>query len=237
MKICLIAPDSWLHAKTDLHFVLAQRVLQSETYKDFYAEQDKFKILDHGIYEADLMDFEDTMRIADEISVNEIILPDEIRVRTTKEFYVDLVRSLPESYQYMVVPQGEDPAEWRESYLELSDIDEVHTMGIPIWLYKDFGARADVVNYMFKKGELNLQKEHHLLGLDNYWELVSFPSGVIRSVDTSLPFSMACSGEESNRFYDPPEHQRVNPDVQLLDVPTGRLQAELSMLREIVRIV
>ena len=233
----MIPPDSWLHAKTDLHFVLAQRCLQSEVYKEFYASQDKFKILDHGIYESDIMDFDDTMKIADEISADEIILPDEIRERTTKEFYVDLVRSLPESYQYMVVPQGDDPAEWRESYLELSNIDEVHTIGIPIWLYKDFGARADVVNYMFKKGELNLMKEHHLLGLDNYWELCSYPSGIIRSVDTSLPFSMACSGEASNRFFDPPEHRRVDPDVALLDVPANKLQAELTMLREILRIV
>ena len=236
MKICMIPPDSWLHTKTDLHFVLAQRCLQSEVYKNFYAKQNKFKILDHGIYEADIMDFDDTMTIADDISADEVILPDEIRVRSTKEFYEDLLGSLPKNYRYMIVPQGEDPMEWRDSYLELKDLD-VNTMGIPIWLHKDFRARSTVVNYMFKKGELDMQKEHHLLGLDNYYELIEYPSGIIRSVDTSLPFSMAASDEASKMFEEPPEHSRVNVDAALFDIPSLKLNEELKMLRKVVKLV
>lgn len=236
MKICMIPPDSWLHVKTDLHFVLAQRVLQSEVYKDFYAQEDKFKILDHGIYESDMMDFDDTLKIADDISADEIILPDEIRVTHTFEFYEDLLSTLPQNYKYMVVPQGEDPALWRASYNELKNL-EVSTIGIPIWLHKDFRARSSVVNYMFKKGELDMSKEHHLLGLDNYWELIEYPSGIIRSVDTSLPFSMAASEEESPLFFEPPEHKRVNVDTALFGIPEHKLLYELEMLRSVTKLV
>jgi len=236
LKVCLISPDSWLHTKTDLHFVLAQRCLQSDVYKDFYAQEDKFKILDHGIYESDMMEFDDTMKIADEISANEIILPDDIMNRMPIDFYEDLLDSLPKNYRYMVVPQGENPAEWRESYLELKKLP-VDTIGIPIWLHKEFRARSTIVNYMFKRGELDMSKDHHLLGLDNYWELIEYPSGIIRSVDTSLPFSMACSGEVSKWFEEPPEHKRVSEDIPLFDVPNEFLTHELSLLEVASRLV
>jgi len=237
MKICLIPPDSWLHAGTDMHYVLAQRVLQSDVYKDFYAKEDKFKIMDHGIYENDMMDFDDTMKIADEINADEIVLPDEIKIRQPLEFYADLIESLPRNYRYMIVPQGDDPEEWRQSYLELCNLDGIDTIGIPVWLYKDFSARATVVNYMFRKGELNLQKDHHLLGLDNYWELINYPPGVIRSVDTSLPFSMVMAGEKSAWGYDPPEHKRASSDAALFDISAEDLARELKMFKEIARLV
>jgi hypothetical protein len=232
----MIPPDSWLHVKTDMHFVLAQRCLQSDVYKDFYAQEDKFKILDHGIYESDMMDFDDTLKIADEISAHEIILPDEIRVNHDKEFYEDLLSTLPRNYKYMVVPQADDPYNWCMAYNDLKSL-EVDTIGIPIWLHKDFRARSTVVNYLFKQGLMDMSKEHHLLGLDNYWELIEYPSGVIRSVDTSLPFSMAWSNEQSKMFEEPAEHKRVDVDCALFSVPDNLLQEELAMLHTVTRLV
>jgi len=237
VKVCLIAPDSMLHQKMDMDFVLAHRLIQSRKYMNHYARANTFKILDNGAYENDKMDMWDILRVADEISAAEIILPDTIMRRMPKEFYEELIPSLPKGYQYQVIPQGSTPMEWREAYLELCDLDGVDTIGIPIWLSKEFGSRPNVVLHMFRKGELNLSKNHHLLGLDNYWELIMYPPGLIRSVDTSLPFSMAASKVNSSMYMEPEEHKRVKDNADVQDLDLKIFHSEKAMLRAITRLV
>ena len=237
MKVCLIPPDGLLHKKLDMDFVLAHRVIQSSKYRSHYPREDTYKILDNGAYERDRMDMYDILDMANEMSADEVILPDIIMQRLPRLFYQDLIPSLPKNYNYMVVPQGNDPLEYREAYNELKDLDGIHSLGIPIWLDKEFGSRLSVTMHMFRKGELNLALDHHLLGLDNYWELMCYPPGLIRSVDTSMPFSMAYSKESSTMYYDPPEHQRVPDDASIMDMDLGILNNEISMLREITRMV
>lgn len=237
MKVCLIPPDSLLHKKMDLDFVLAHRVIQSQKYSNHYPRENTYKILDNGAYERDRMDMWDILSMASEMSADEVILPDIIMQRTPKVFYQDLIPSLPKNYRYMVVPQGETPTDWRESYLELCDLEGIHCIGLPIWLEKEFTSRVHVILHMFRKGELNMALDHHLLGLDNYWELACYPPGLIRSVDTSLPFSMAYSKEESAVYHHPPEHSRVPNDAAIIDMDLEILHKELDMLREITRLV
>lgn len=234
--MALIPPDCLLHKKGDIDFILAQRVAKSTKYRDHYASIDTYKLMDHGAYERDLIgDFDDTLQIADSIDAAEIVLPDEIMKPLPKTFYDDLVPSLPKNYRYMIVPQGRDPAEWRENYLSLCEVEGVQSIGIPIWLDKEFGSRAFVTCRMFRHGELNLRLEHHLLGLDNIYELYLYPPGLIRSIDTSLPFSMAYSKMESPEYYDPPEHKRIPDDVRLRGIDLDLLECELRKLREITR--
>jgi len=238
MKVCLIPPDCMLHKKMDMDFILAHRVMQSRRYRTHYSQQNTFKILDNGIYEGEMMDVEDVLDMAGEMLVDEVILPDWIMKRTHKQYYVDLIASLPKHLGYMVVPQGRDPAEWKDAYLDLCDLEGISSIGIPIWLNKEFGnARPQVMHYMFRRGELNMVRDHHLLGLDSYWELIMYPPGLIRSVDTSMPFSMAYSNEYSTRFYDPPEHHRVPTGCRLDELNLRILNDEIATLREISRLV
>jgi len=226
-----------LHKKMDMDFVLAHRVIQSSKYRNHYPEQNTYKILDNGAYESDRMDIYDILEMANNMSADEIILPDIIMERLPWEYYNDLIPSLPTNYNYMVVPQGRNPEEWRESYLELSALDGITAIGLPIWLNKEFGARPQVILHMFRRGELNMALDHHLLGLDNYYELVMYPPGLIRSVDTSMPFSMAFSKETSTSYYEPPEHDRVPDDVNIMNMDLEILNKEIDLLRTITRLV
>ena len=79
--------------------------------------------------------------------------------------------------------------------------------------------------------------DHHLLGLDNYYELVMYPPGLIRSVDTSMPFSMAFSKEISTPYYEPPEHDRVPDDVNIMNMDMEILAREIDLLRTITRLI
>jgi len=226
-----------LNKKMDMDFVLAQRVIQYPKYRNHYPRQNTFKILDNGVYEGEMMDMEDIVEMAGEMLADEVILPDYIMKRMDPIFYKDLIPSLPEHFNYMVVPQGRDPLEWRHSYKELVRIDGVSSIGIPIWLYKEYNARSTVVLHMYRKGELDMSKQHHLLGLDSYWELINYPPGLIRSVDTSMPFSMSYSHIESPMYADPDEHQRVPVDASIESLDLQVLENEIKMLRTVSKLV
>jgi len=95
--------------------------------------------------------------------------------------------------KYAVVPQARTPMEWIDAYRMMSQWDEVDVICIPVWLQKKFGCRAAIVHKLVKESYWNFDKKHHLIGLDGLGELYCYQCGMIRSVDTSLPFSRAFS--------------------------------------------
>jgi len=190
MKVALIAPKNLLELSTlgDIHFVVPQNCDIS-----FFRKETKYKMLDNGSYETGKsLDIEALIELAKSISANEIVLPDKIRdMEQTVELTLEAISYKRRWLKLAAVPQGHNPSTFVECYRLFSKIDEIDVLCFPVWLEKAFHARPHVVHYILKKGFWAENKEHHLIGLDRLSELLCYPYGMIRSVDTSLPFSAA----------------------------------------------
>ena len=173
----------------DMHFV----VPDTPELFDYYAQSDKFKMIDNGAYELGKpISDEQLVRLAYQMDVDEVIAPDVLNdaqqtlMRTRHFLETQTLRGL----RVCVVPQGRTISEWIECYKRMCRLP-VQTIAIPIWIQKRFRARPLVVKRLLKEGIFEKSLDHHLLGLDNISELYEYPKGVIRSVDTSLPLSLA----------------------------------------------
>lgn len=179
--------------KGNMHFILSH-VLGNERTVEFFKNDRRYKMLDNGCYEHGFpLATNELLDIAKATRTDEIVCPDFFRerketYRATKEF----LSVADKGYKYAVVPQAKTPLEWVEAYQDMVKLD-VNVIAVPIWLQKQFKSRPAVIGYIRAKKMLDPTKELHLLGLDNYGELYSYEPGIIRSVDTSLPFSLTHS--------------------------------------------
>jgi hypothetical protein len=192
----LIAPTPQLEYTTlgDCHFVLAQRVLKDENYEKFYASSHKFKLMDNGIYENIRLRDDEIIDAGKQARIDELVAPDiPGDPKTTFKMTKDFLSIVPKEWQVMAVPHGKSVQEYCDSFMKLSALDEVHSLGISILdLWKFTGSyrlRPMVIHYLYQ--QLDIVKDIHLLGLDEPLELFCYRHLAIRSVDTSLPFSLA----------------------------------------------
>lgn len=190
IKVALIAPRNLLDYTRlgGMHFIVPRNA-----DKRFFRYESMYKMLDNGTYElGEPMDIEDLLALANDLQANEIVLPDVMRNRKwTSSLTMHAVRSIkPVGMKFAAVPQGTTPADFVECYRDFAKVPEIDVLCFPIWLEKEFSARPQVVHYLLRKGYWAEDKEHHLIGLDSLSELYLY-GGVIRSVDTSLPFSAA----------------------------------------------
>ena len=193
MKVALIAPRDLLEFSTrgDIHFIVPSIASIS-----FFRPEEKYKMLDNGTYEAgEPMRIENLFILARQMCADEIVLPDKLQnmKQTIKLTIGALFHNKPKRLKYAAVPQGKDPQEFLECYKLFAKRDEIDVLCFPVWLQKFFNVRPMVVNYLVKK-KLLAQKQHHLIGLDTIGELYCYTPGLIRSVDTSLPFSAGMQG-------------------------------------------
>jgi len=200
MKLALIPPTPQLpYARSgDIHFVLAQRVLSDEKYRQFYRRSRKFKILDNGAFERDEpLPTNAIFEAAKAIRADEIIAPDFPRENPSKTLKAtrDFISVCSPHYLIMAVPHGRTVLEYVKSFDELSKLPGVNTIGVSIldlWKFKhSYRLRPMVVHYINKKLKNVVWENVHLLGLDEPIELYAYRGMGIRSVDTSLPFSLA----------------------------------------------
>jgi len=248
MRLALIPPTPHIEMQADMDFILIQRTVE-RTYREHYQRSLNYKIMDNGVYENPQNIPENPrniIRVAQELDVDEIILPDVIRsLRHTmiriKEFFEQTTQGERNGFKLMAVPQGETPSEWTACYSNIiEEYPEIKVIGIPVWLEKVFRMRPIVVHYLLRKGYWSYSHEHHLLGLDYYGELWAYPPGIIRSVDTSLPFSRAIA--EQNLFGNcaiapPDDHKRITTMYTMNDRELANAQIEISILRNIARTV
>ena len=208
VKVALIAPKNLLEYTRlgDIHFIIPMNVQAS-----FFLREKKYKMLDNGTYETGQpKDIEDLIKMAHCLNADEIVLPDIMRNRKmTTSLTMHAVRSIkPKGMKFAAVPQGADPADFIQCYRDFAKVPEIDVLCFPIWLQKAFNARPMVVNKLVKRKWL-ADKEHHLIGLDSPSELYCYTYGLIRSVDTSLPFS-AGAIQYAMRDFDTFRGDRVN---------------------------
>jgi len=220
LGLCLIGPVSlrqFIETNTDSHFLIATIASKDEVYKNWYTESDRYKIIDNGAYEdkdRNPMGSEDLISMAIETKSNEICAPDKMFNRTdtivrTAQFLTILSSEERKKFTIMGIPQGKDVPEWISCYKDITCMEGIDTVGLPIWLDRK-GGRPAVVAYMSKKNILKEGMDHHLLGLDRPAELFWYSNNsVVRSVDTSLPISCAWDKITLNPIGAPPKHKRV----------------------------
>ena len=248
MKVCLIPPDNHLEMFADMDFILVQRY-NNDVYRHFYEQSLRYKIMDNGAYESPdglPADSETLIRVGEELQVNELIVPDVIRdyrrtLDVMREFFETTTKSERNGFKLMAVPQAETPMGWAACYHEILNMfPEVKVIGIPIWLEKFFRMRVQTVSYLIKRGTFSTNHEHHLLGLDYYGELWGYPRGFIRSVDTSLPFSLGIDelyedADLQGNLKPIREHPRVPIEIVFNDRQKTRVVGEIERLRSIAR--
>lgn len=234
--------------QADMDFILIQRTYE-KIYREHYQRSLNYKIMDNGVYENPEnkpADAHDIMQIAQELDVDEIILPDVIRdIRSTmqvlRDFFDVTSRQERNGFKLMAVPQGENPSEWCACYSNIiEEYPEVKVIGIPVWLEKAFRMRVQTVYYLLRRGNWSYNHEYHLLGLDYYGELWAYPKNLIRSVDTSLPFSRAIAGQDiffNSAIASPDNHKRISVTYHMNDRELANTKIEVNILRKIAQAI
>lgn len=241
MLVALIAPYSMLDLAekyADMHFVLSGTWLRREAI-EFYKRSKLPKMIDNGAYELGYpIPFDELIRYAEDIKADEIVCPDFFRVRegtyrATKEFIEQLTSKQRRRFKLIAVPQAQYPLEWVEAYLDMVKLD-VDIIALPIWLQKEYKLRPAVFGYLKRKRLLDETKQYHLLGLDDYAECYAYPPGAIRSLDTSLPFSLTANNIWST-FGDVP-HKRISLNAPRFTSMQLRLfEIHIEALKEAAR--
>ena len=223
MQYAIIPNDQTLDLanRGDIHFVLAQRVFESEEYADFFARSNKYKIMDNGAFElGKSLDVEELITAAKIIGADELIAMDEPRnpadsYDLTRQYIEEIVElGLSKEYKIHVVPHGKTPAEYIDYYKKCLQLgpDVIGFSILDLWKWNPL-LRPYIVNMLYHERFMPAGIEYHLLGLDMPHEIFCYGSVPIRSVDTSMPFSKAYGNESLFGADTPriPKHASLSP--------------------------
>jgi len=201
MKVAVIPPIAHkeLSLLGDIVFLLAHELKDNGEAIDFYSKVEKYKMLDNGAFELKRsISWDDVLDVAREARVNEVVLPDfpYEHPRKTIDASMEALSVVSDSerkqFKFMFVPHGRTPSEYLACFrigVRL-DVDVIGFSIIDLWK-ESVRLRPFIVQLLHSCGELTDEKEYHLLGLDDVSELLLYRGINIRSVDTSLPFTVA----------------------------------------------
>ena len=179
----------------DNAFVLAH-LWAHEKYRRFYANRSwDIVILDNGVYEGADVKWETIHEIAQEIEADRlfVVAPEVMfKAQETVEVVKDYIRRFrPKNYEVMAVLQAEIPSMVKVVVEQLVDV--VDAFAVPIWMYRRGWCRAGILSWIFSEVDEASARYWHALGLDTLLELPEL-SGLVDSVDTSMPFTAAAHG-------------------------------------------
>jgi hypothetical protein len=241
MKLCIIPPvgNLSLSYHGDAFFTLADLALQNDRYTMFFRNlKDQLVIMDNGAYElGHPLLHDDLLQAGREMKVNEIVLPDiplkqAETVQATYLFWQSLSDDEKKEFKWMFVPQGTNPFEMKQTYDKIIGLDiHPNTVGMSIlWDKSTLFKRRDAWRGFAAIDGLDI----HLLGLDDPAELLCYNKR-IRSVDCSLPISLAVNGQDIEFCNQP--HPRVSLNTQLSLANQIRSERNIFALRALARYV
>jgi hypothetical protein len=248
MDLALIPPLGHLHHTgwTNTQMILPLfELVENSRYKSFYSDladdNNQFLILDNGEAEGDQQPFDHVLSLGRLWRVDEVVLPDVMynksgtlsKIKKALDFIDD------EPFTFMAVAQGGNRSEFQQSIDVLFNIPEVSTIGIPrhaLDTCTDHLARARMASYI---SEMNIRYgkdiKIHFLGASPLWpqegKFLADPDFLdqtyIRSMDTSLPYTLAVHGlslkgarrapsRPHNYFNNKPEQSITDKNVQQL---------------------
>lgn len=223
MKFCIIAPDSHLELSDygSAYFLIANRC-RNNGYLNFYLQRNKNKltIIDNGAFEQEKpVHTDELLNFAKWLNVDEIVAPDlpkqpKQSLKLTLDFLDSLSVTEQKRFKIQVVPHGKTYEEYKKNTRKLVK-REVETIGFSIIdLWKNWEwIRPFVVHSLLHEIPELKKKELHLLGLDCLAELYTYQNACIRSVDTSLPISLAFHKSNLAAFSE--THSRVEDNARL----------------------
>jgi len=217
MQLAIITPTSELSRFAtlgDIHLVLAQIALGDSAYANYYIGEKKFKILDNGLFEEGRgLTPKELVGAAELIQPDEVVLTDVLFDRKgTLEATIECYQVFKKLYkgkplQFMAVPQADNVEDWVQSYIELSSLPFVNTIGlsklsIPNATKMSISkGRVAVIDKYLSKLPNWTDKQHHLLGSSNLavQELQHYRAKKghivsLRSMDTSAPYVYGSNG-------------------------------------------
>jgi len=213
-QFCIITPTAYLEkyaSQSSMHLVLAHLVDMDPAYKNFYLDNDQFKIMDNGAFElGESYAPEKLLHLGRICGADAIVLPDYPFQHTgvTIEAAKKMVRRVKEAgFKTMYVPQSETGnfEQWLNGYrwgVENPDIDIIgmSILALPNALPHIPASYARVVatQLMIDSGEFNHNKHHHYLGL-NAGPALEIPPliamGALDSCDSSNPVWAGICGQ------------------------------------------
>lgn len=212
-EFCIITPTAYLDEfayQSSMHLVLAHLVDVDEEYANFYAAENKYKIMDNGAFElGESYAPEKLIELGQKCKANAIVLPDYPFQPATKTIRAgqDLMSQVrDEGFQTMFVPQSKtgELEDWIEGYRWASENDEIDIIGMSILGVPNAiphiptcYARVVMTQILIERGYFNFEKYHHYLGLNSGPALEIPPlisMNAMDSCDSSNPVWMAILG-------------------------------------------
>ena len=204
MKLAFIAPTNALKhisSEGDIEFCLAPYCLKDKKYKQYFIKARKnyrYVIMDNGAAEGDIIDNDEYVKLAIEMRVREIIIPDVIG--NMKETILKLY-SFISKYGWLLkendiklhaVIQGRTFKEYAEMYELLINEPSIDVIGIPFRM--NFNQLKFVSEYdralnrlYFLDNIVTIKKEIHCLGSNNIYEIIELNKRpYVRSCDSKL---------------------------------------------------
>jgi len=190
---------------SNYHMALTHLVEKHCCYERYYHKRSSagdFVMLDNSLIElGEAMEFSRVIEAGMKIAADEIILPDKMMDGPGTLKAVEEALSNPALHYYeggvMAVCHGKDLREFFNTFIQLSRIKEIDTIGIPKAVSRFGVTRNEALSRLylhdcFDEG----QKAIHLLGANGY-EDFDIPTNLkkrIRGIDTVYPVWMAYHG-------------------------------------------
>lgn len=210
---CIITPTAYLNQfarQSDMHLVLAHLVDTDEEYADFYANNNKFKIMDNGAFElGESYAPEKLIELGKKCKADAIVLPDypfQCASVTRKAAEALMYRVHDAGFKTMFVPQSTtgDLGNWVHGYNWAANEDEIDIIGMSILGMPNAiphvhiaYARVVLTQILIDNNLFNFDKYHHYLGL-NSGPALEIPTlikmNALDSCDSSNPVWMAILG-------------------------------------------
>ena len=199
----------------DYDYLLPHLIDQYDQYKTYFQkarQDDRFIIMDNGLFEGVVHTTEDLLNKINLIKPNIFIVPDEwndsaATLRNAKEWMNNYKSDLPEETELMAVCQGKDLNELTTTYQTLLDLGYTHiafnhssiayqemypeNKGLKASMY----GRMGFIRHLVQTGIINKSTYHHLLGCSLPQEFMVYGDwDFIKSCDTSNPILVGAEG-------------------------------------------
>ena len=200
----------------DYDFCLPTYWFKSESYKNYYLNAKKagrFIIADNGLFEGDSFTEQQLIDFANELQPDIFVIPDvwndaTLSLRNAKRWQLSIKNQLPENTKLMAVIQCTDYSIGSLLYQQYIDLGvEAIAFNHSSTSYQDFFPHENLsvskmmgriyfINQLKKKGVINHNIHHHLLGCAIPDEFKYYGKGYefIKTLDTSNPVVWGCKG-------------------------------------------
>jgi hypothetical protein len=227
MKLAFIAPTNSLNKisdKGDILFCLAPCCLEDKKYKEYFKYTYKYVIMDNGAAEGDTINNDEYVRLAIEMEVDEIIVPDVIgNMQETIEklyFFIEKYGWLlhQKEIKLHAVIQGKNYEEYKIMYDLLLSEPSIDVIGIPFRMNFNglkFNTEQDraINRLLFLDNIEVIQKPIHCLGSNNIFEIYELNKRpFVRSCDSKLIARYGKNLQLINKYdqYKPKEKIEMN---------------------------